>query len=89
MSSVPSASQCTSLLAYVLLQRTQPYCFLNNYLMNYSVLKCNRAVSANVFATFQHITSVDNKYTQESTVFNPLRGKRPGAGGGASEETKK
>ncbi|KAL9959805.1 hypothetical protein ACROYT_G033161 [Oculina patagonica] len=40
-------------------------------------------------ASLQHITSVDNLYTQESTVFNPLRGKRPGAGGGASEETKK
>ena len=49
----------------------------------------DKAVNTTVFATFQHITSVDNLYTQESTVFNPLRGKRPGAGGGASEETKK
>ncbi|KAJ7354867.1 hypothetical protein OS493_029422 [Desmophyllum pertusum] len=40
-------------------------------------------------ASLQHITSVENIYTQESTVFNPLRAKRPGAGGGATEETKK
>lgn len=40
-------------------------------------------------ATLQPITSVENLYTQESTVFNPLRAKRPGAGGGATEETKK
>ena len=38
---------------------------------------------------FQLITSVDNLYTQESTVFNPLRAKRPGAGGGATADTKK
>ena len=56
--------------------------------MLYFHLNC-RAVLADIFYTFQRITSVDNKYTQESTVFNLLRGKRPGAGGGANEETKK
>lgn len=40
-------------------------------------------------AALQPITSVENLYSQESTVFNPLRAKRPGAGGGATEETKK
>lgn len=40
-------------------------------------------------ASLQLITSVDNLYTQESTVFNPLRAKRPGAGGGATADTKK
>lgn len=62
---------------------------LNKFELQHTVLKCNSSVCADIFYTFQHITSVDNKYTQESTVFNPLRGKRPGAGGGASEETKK
>ena len=46
-------------------------------------------VLACVFASFQLITSIDNLYTQESTVFNPVRAKRPGAGGGATAETKK
>lgn len=40
-------------------------------------------------ARLQLITSIDNLYTQESTVFNPVRAKRPGAGGRATAETKK
>ncbi|XP_031552276.1 uncharacterized protein LOC116289476 [Actinia tenebrosa] len=37
----------------------------------------------------QHLMFVNNRYTQESTVFNPLRAKRPGAGGGGGPEVKK
>ena len=54
---------------------------------------CSRAKSGtlhhqDIVIPFQLITSVENLYTQESTVFNPLRAKRPGAGRGATEETK-
>ncbi|XP_068713764.1 uncharacterized protein [Montipora foliosa] len=38
--------------------------------------------------TSQLITSIDNLYTQESTIFNPVRSKRPGAGGRATLETR-
>lgn len=32
------------------------------------------------FSVFpQHITSIFNRYTHESAIFNPLRAKRPGA----------
>ncbi|XP_074610384.1 uncharacterized protein LOC141864518 isoform X2 [Acropora palmata] len=38
-------------------------------------------------ARSQLITSIENLYTQESTIFNPIRSKRPGAAGGATSET--
>ncbi len=35
---------------------------------------------------FQTLVFVDNLYTQESVVFNPVRSRRPGASGGDSSQ---